>query len=130
MHMTEQEVNNFEKTQAQLSSLHEELNALAKKSPADSLNKFKLKFVNKAIQEANQLLGAKYKPFGDFDQFDDTELPSNSDVTLILGQYLNCLEKLRSDNIEQEMAGRWYWFLDNKKKSGIRTSPPQKLHPK
>jgi hypothetical protein len=125
--MTEQEINNFEKTQAQLSSLHEEISALAKKSPSDFLNKFKLKFVNKAIEEGNQLLGSKYKPFDDFDQFDDVELPSNSDVNLILGQYLNCLEKLRSDNIQQDTNRRWVWVIGNKTISSIRTAPPKKL---
>jgi hypothetical protein len=128
--MTEQEINNFEKTQGQLSSLHEEISALAKKSPSDSLNKFKLKFVNKAIAEANHLLGARYKPFDDFDQFDDVEVPSNSDVNLILGQYLNCLEKMRSDNIQQDSNRRWVWVIDNKNTSNIRTAAPKKLESK
>ena len=123
--MTEEEINTFEKIEGQLESLHQEITNLSKKSQNDGLNKFKLKFVNKAISEANSLLGQKYKPFDDFDLFDENDIPSNSDVTMILGQYLNCLEKLRSDNIIQEGV-RWFWIA-GKKTSSIRTSPPRKI---
>jgi len=123
--MTEAEISNFEKVQAQLESLHDEIGNLSKKSQNDALNTFKLKFVNKTISEANLILGNQYKPFDDFQQFDENDIPSNSDATMILGQYLNCLEKLRSDNIVQEMA-RWYWRAGNTTTS-IRTSPPKKI---
>lgn len=122
--MTEVEINNFEKIQAQLESLHEEISALSKKSQNDALNKFKLKFVNKTLSEANTLLGTQYRPFADFDQFDDNDLPTNSDVTMILGQYLNCLEKLRADNIYYK--NYWYWRSD-KGDTYIRTSSPKKI---
>lgn len=131
--MTEKEVNNFEKVQAQLESLHAEISTLSKKSSNDALNKFKLKFVNQTLSGANELLGVNYKPFNDFEKFDDEDLPSNSDVTLILGQYLNCMEKLRTDNIcrEREYDGNkyyfeWYWMI-NKKKSEIKTKSPEKI---
>jgi hypothetical protein len=119
------EINKFEKVTTQLNSLYEELSALSKKSQNDALNKFKLKFVNLALQEANNLLGAKYKPFGDFEKFDDEDLPTNSDVTMMLGQYLSCIEKLRADNIQMR-HGNWYW-LANGKESDIRTSRPNKI---
>ena len=123
--MSEDQVNEFEKVQGQTSSLHQEIGALTKKSQNDAINKFKLKFVNKTIAEANQILGNKYKPYSDFDQFSDEELPTTSDVTMILGQYLNCFEKLRTDNIIQKSSW-WYWRPENGEPS-IRTSPPQKL---
>lgn len=124
--MTEKDVNDFEKIQAQLVSLHSEISALTKKSSNDALNKFKLKFVNQTIVEANILLGENNRPFSEFEKFDDEELPTNSDVTMILGQYLNCMEKLRSDNIVLTLNGRWYWLV-NGKESEIRTIQPQKL---
>ena len=131
--MTEDEVNDFEKIQTQLDSLHSEISILSKKSQNDALNKFKMKFVNQAIAKANTMLGEKYKPFPDFIQFEDDDLPTNSDVTMILGQYLNCLEKLRADNIsrEQEYDGNryfyeWYWRVDGKK-SKIKTKAPEKI---
>ncbi|MBK7573632.1 MAG: hypothetical protein IPI10_19300 [Bacteroidetes bacterium] len=128
--MTEKEVSDFEKIQAQLESLHSEISTLTKKSSNDALNKFKLKFVNQTLDEANRILGKKYIPFSDFEKFDDNDLPTNSDVTMMLGQYLNCMEKFRSDNIYKENYGlTWYWKI-NGKESSIKTSPPKKLNNK
>jgi hypothetical protein len=131
--MTEKEVNYFEKIQAQLVSIHSEISMLSKKSSNDALNKFKLKFVNQTLSEANNLLGSEYKPFNDFEKFDDNDLPTNSDVTLILGQYLNCMEKLRADNVcrERKHDGNryyyeWYWLINNQQ-SEIKTKAPEKI---
>lgn len=112
--MTEQEVEKFEKFAAQIEGLHVEISALSKKSQNDALNKFKLKFVNQLLNEANALLGEKYKPFNDFNQFVEEDMPSTSDVALMLTQYISCLEQLRSDNIEQSI-GDWYWKIDGKR---------------
>jgi hypothetical protein len=124
--MTTEEVDIFEKLQAQLSGLHLEISILSKKSPNDALNKFKLKFVNQILKESNELLGEEYKPFSDFELFDDNDIPSNSDVTMMFTQYLNCFEKLRADNIEQEdkFPRGWYWIIDGNL-SDVRTVTPQ-----
>jgi len=124
--MTKEEVDTFEKLQAQLGGLHTEISALSKKSQNDPLNKFKLKFVNQILSEANQLLGEKYKPFGDFSLFNEEDMPTNSDAAMMLTQYLNCFEKLRSDNIkkEKEYPQHWYWLVEGKI-SNIRTVTPQ-----
>lgn len=124
--MTEEQIHNFEKVQAQLDGLHIEISVLSKKSQNDALNKFKLKFVNQTLKEANLILTDKYKPFEDFEKFDDEDLPTNSDVNLILGQYLNCMEKLRTDNIEKTGINKWVW-TSNSKATQIITSQPLKL---
>lgn len=123
--MTKEEIDKFEKIQSQLEGLHQEIGALSRKTPNDGVNKFKLGFINKALSDANDLMGENDKPFPDFDTFDVDELPTNSDVTMIVGQYISCLEKLRADNIYQDF-GKWYWRADDDK-SGIRTYPPVKL---
>ena len=115
------DISNFEKNQVQMESLHAEMSALAKKSPNDAVNKFKLNFINSIIIEANKILASKYLPFNDFEKFNEEEVPTNSDVIIILGQYLNCLERLRNDNIEQRV-GRWYWNA-----TGVRTANPVKI---
>ncbi len=131
--MNKQDINNFEKTQSQLEGLLVEVTNLAKKSPNDGVNKFKLKFINEIILNSNKILGKAYKPLDSFEKFDEDDLPSNSDVTFILSQYLSCFEKLRSDNIyrNQEYDGNkyfyeWFWVVD-KSKSKIKTSPPKKI---
>lgn len=126
--MTKQEVDNFEKLQAQLEGLHNEISALSKKSQNDALNKFKLKFVNKIISDSNKLLGNDYKPFSDFDTFDENDLPSNSDAAMMLTQYLSCFEKLRADNVKQERLN-WFWIIDGKQ-SDIKTVMPKKIKEK
>lgn len=116
------DISRFEKCDAQLNALHKELGVLSKKKPDDGINPFKLKLVNSVLGEANEILGKKYKPFMDFELFDSDTLPSNSDVVMILAQYLNCMEKLRSDNIDISPRGRWQW-----NGTSIRTAPPRKI---
>ena len=131
--MNDNEINNFEKTQTQLEGLLSEITILSRKSPNDGVNKFKLKFINEIVLSGNKILGKIYKPLDSFEQFDEDDLPSNSDVTFILSQYLNCFEKLRADNIYNDKkydgnkyVSEWYWIV-NKAKSQIKTSPPNKI---
>lgn len=126
--MTIEKINDFEKIHIQLESLHNEISALSKKSQNDALNKFKLRFVNQAICASNKILGDNYRPFPDFEQFNEDDIPSNSDATMMLGQYLNCMEKLRADNIKYSNNGKWFWIADNGKETEIRTAPPKKLN--
>ena len=129
--MTKEEIDIFEKLQAQLQGLHTEISAMSKKSQNDALNKFKLKFINQSLKGANEMLGPKYKPFEDFDLFDENDLPTNSDAAMMLTQYLNCFEKLRSDNIrrQEKHPFNWYWVIDDEI-STIRTVMPKTLKEK
>lgn len=128
--MNEEQINKFEKIQSQIEGLNKEMGILSKKSPNDLVNKFKLKFINQILNEANTFLTGHYKPLEGFDKFDDNDLPSNSDVTMIFEQYLNCLEKLRSDNVTtKEYEIGWFWIIDDKP-SKIKTYRPKKLNTK
>jgi len=91
MKKSEKELLN--KTYGQLKSLHNEISLLSKKSPVDTVNKFKLKLINSVLESANQLLGEKDKPFKDFTVFNEDDLPNNSDVVMILSQYISCIER-------------------------------------
>lgn len=95
---TEADIEKLEKLLRQLRGLHNEISLLAKKSPNDGVNAFKLKLINKVLQAGNEVLGDKYKPFADFNLFDLDDLPSNSDVTVVLTQYIQETEGYRSDN--------------------------------
>ncbi|WP_373032928.1 hypothetical protein [Sulfurovum sp.] len=122
--MNKVEIDIFEKLSGQLISVYEEISLLSKKSPNDAVNKFKLKFLNKLISDSNKFLSDKYKPFDDFNIFNEDDIPQNSDVVFILSQYIQCFEKLRSDNVIV-MHGNWYWDTDDEIK--VRTVRPQKL---
>ena len=115
--MNLQQVETFLKLQPQLKSAYDEISLLSKKKSTETINKFKLKFVNSILTRANEILDEKYKPFpGDFSLFDDNDLPNNGDVVFILSHYLTSLEKLRCDNIEREFEfpHKWYWVVDGK----------------
>ena len=125
--MTKEDVERFEKINGQLEGVYQEITSLSKKSPNDSVNKFKLRFINSILAEANSILDAKHKPFNDFASFDEDMLPSNSDVAFILAQYLTGMESKRTENIEQEIhSPLWYWIIDGAV-SSEKTPPPIKL---
>jgi hypothetical protein len=125
MPMTRSEAERLEKVSGQMEGIHGEIGVLNKKSPNDGVNKFKLKLINAAVGEANAVLGKKYKPYDDFDKFEEDDLPSNSDVTFIVGQYIEALERKRADSIKQEQ-GRWVYILSDSAEP-IRTAAPKKL---
>jgi hypothetical protein len=55
-----------------------------------------------------------------------SDLPTNSDVVLVLSQYLSCLEKLRADNIQQTYKDNWHWKIQAGGED-IKAAPPKKL---
>ncbi|MFI0458177.1 MAG: hypothetical protein ACH254_11280, partial [Candidatus Thiodiazotropha endolucinida] len=132
--MNRSNVDIFEKLSGQLLSIYEEISLLSKKNPNDAVNKFKLKFINKLISQSNEYLAEKYKPFDDFDNFDEDDIPQNSDVVFILSQYLQCFEKQRADNVVIR-NGYWYWRVEGDEDDSvdddgmvlIRTVKPKKL---
>ena len=123
--MKKNDVEIFIKIQSQMEEMYNEISILSKKSKDDALSEFKLSFVNNLLEEANGILNEKYKPFKDFQLFNKDKIPTNSDVVMVLSQYLACLENLRFDNIFDEL-GDWYWRIDEKKLT-IKTSRPKKL---
>ena len=110
--LTVGQVQQYEEVQSQLTALYAEVTTLAKKSPDAPLNGFKVKIVNERLRSANQLLDGIHRPFESFDQFNEDDLPTGSDVALVLSQYLNSLEGWRSANIV-ERDYTWYWKLKN-----------------
>jgi hypothetical protein len=119
------EVESLEKLIGQLQGLHSEVTSLAKKSPSDAVNAFKLKLINKVIESGNAVLGEEYRPFDDFEQFNSDDVPSTSDVAMVLGQYIEEAERYRSDNVKMN-AGRWVYVIKGVA-SDIRSGPPSKI---
>src|ERR1041385_1321480 len=121
--MNETDVNTFEKLNAQLKGLYDEMQTLVKKNANDSINIFKLRLINAVLEKTNGFLGEAQKPVDYFSKFEETDLPSNSDVLIVLSQYLNCLEKIRADNVVLgDFDGKeWYWVIDGEQ-SRVRTS--------
>jgi hypothetical protein len=123
--LTRTDVDVFEKLDAQLAGLHSEMSTLTKKAPNDAVNVFKIALINATLTGCNTLLDKEYRPFQDFETFSADDLPTNSDVSLIISQYLNCMEKLRADNVAQ-IHGKWVWLIEDTNEE-IRTAPPRKI---
>jgi len=98
-----------------METLYDEILSLSQKKPHDSINKFKLNLINRILSISNILLKEEFKPFPDFTLFDESEMPSNSDVTVMLSQYLDSMERFRSKNIKQDYSGDWIWNVDDPK---------------
>ncbi|USA39886.1 hypothetical protein NCF86_01605 [Pelagerythrobacter marinus] len=122
---TEEDIEQLEKVIGQLKGLHQEISALAKKSPSDAINTFKLGLINKVVALANEVLGDSYMPFEGFTAFDEEAVPSTSDVALVLTQYMEEAERYRSDHV-MFYAGSWY-FRINGQMTEIKTGPPSKV---
>ena len=126
MSLTNEQVDEFEQANAQLEGLYTEIDKLSKKKPDDAVNKFKIKFINSVLLLANNVLGDEEKPFKDFSQFDEAEMPTNSDVAMIVAQYINCMEKYRIGHIVQSYT-KWYWLITGEDKSRRTSAPKSKM---
>jgi len=118
------DVESFDKVRSQMKQLATDLETLSKKAPDGPVSKFKLNFINEKLRDANQFLAPPFKPIEGFEEFDDASLPSNSDVVMVLMQYLACLEHWRSAHIHSEGTTYnklWVW---NVKGETIRTERP------
>ena len=107
--MEKDKIEKFEKLHIQIKDMYNELSILSKKSPDGAINKFKLKFINQLIEEANQFLK-------------EEDIPFNSDVVMIISQYIKCLERFKYDNVKL-LSGNWYWNLSDSKDE-VKTSRP------
>jgi hypothetical protein len=122
--MKAKDVHFFEKIKAQLHQLHNEVSVLSKSKADNPINKFKLGFINEKLGEANTILTGEFKPFKEFTLFNADELPTNSDVVMVLSQYLDCLEAWRSAHVFH-LPGRGYlWHTDDGQ--DLRAEPPSR----
>lgn len=124
--MKAKNVDFFEKVKAQLQQLQTELSALSKSKPDNPINRFKLTFINEKLAEANTILTGEFKPFKEFTLFNSDELPTNSDIVMILSQYLDCLEAWRCAHIEYS-TGKFEWFWSTADRQEIGTQPPTRF---
>lgn len=81
-----QDVHTYYMISELLSTSYREIKELSKKKPNDLLNEFKVNKINKVLEVIKKLL--EKEPTAMFlDLLDNESFPSNSDVTLVLGEY-------------------------------------------
>lgn len=78
-----------------LAAQKQELDLLTKKQPNGQLNKMKITIVNRVLEPLKGLL--KNEPSHKFlDVLNEVDMPTNSDVVLIISQYEKALRDFRS----------------------------------
>jgi hypothetical protein len=91
-------VREFEILRGQIQTFYDEVSILSKKNPDGKLNKFKLGFINGTLKKATAMLGESHRPFAEFETFAEDELPSTSDVGMMLSQYLDSMARYKRDH--------------------------------
>ncbi len=124
MTVESKQVDMFEKTDAQLTALVTEIGSLSKSKPDNPLNKFKIRFINQALAQANTLLDDQHRPIDGFEQFTEELLPSYSDVLIVLTQYVSALEGWRSANAIK-VGYNWQWNIKGNRARS--TEPPTRF---
>jgi hypothetical protein len=104
----------YNKTVEQLHVSYREIEELSKKKPSEMINLFKLKFVNKTLNDANSFLGDELRPFSDFLLFDENELPTVSDVKLMLAHYKTSIHNFMLKNSVSDGHISRYWIINGK----------------
>ena len=92
---SEANVSKYEMLEKLLASIYEEMKEFSKKKPDEPLNKFKVKNVNRVLEQIKEIM--KQEPTNEFlDLLDEDSLPSNSDSILIIGQFNASMKQFRS----------------------------------
>lgn len=110
-----EDISIFEDTEEQIRDIYTEIKELSKKKPDEKINEFKLKYINRVLENANSILGEKNKPLKEFDLFNSDDLPSYSDITFILTHYKTSLYNYRIANSQREdVFSPNLWIVDGK----------------
>jgi len=93
---SESDISKYEMLEKLLASIYEEMKEFSKKKPDEPLNKFKVKNVNRVLDQIKEIM--KNEPTNEFlDLLDEDSLPSNSDSILIIGQFNAAMSQFRSN---------------------------------
>ena len=105
--LTEEQVKKFTMIFPMLESMRNEMKALSSKKQDGALNNLKVKMINRLIGTARELLASE--PTLEYlEELDEDMLPHNSDVVLILCQYIEALRQLKSKN-QVYSSHEWIW---------------------
>lgn len=95
-YINQKEIDLFEMIYPMIDSMTKEVKALSAKKPSDVLNVFKIRMINRLITTARELL-KNQNSLSYLDVLDEETLPQNSDVVLILTQYIEALNHFKEE---------------------------------
>ncbi len=105
---TKVDITKYEMINPLLISAYEEMKVLSSKKQDGVLNNLKVKMINKLINSAREILVDEINMHY-LDILDEDMLPQNSDVVLILSQYIESLNQYRRKNTVRDRFGALAW---------------------
>lgn len=92
---TEKNIKDYSLLKDMLDAQRREFDLLSKKKSDGQLNKLKIKMVNRVLEPLNELF--KNEPSYKFlDVLNEDDMPTNSDVVLIISQYEGALQNFKN----------------------------------
>ena len=109
---TSDKVEKFEMLYPMVQSDLNEIRELSKKKQDEPLNKFKVKTINKKLEQVKLILSNE-PTFEFLELLDEEMLPSNSDAVLLISQFIAAMEQFKSkyhtrDSSDFEILGDHY----------------------
>lgn len=101
--ISEDAVKQYELLFPLVEATYKEIQELSKKKPDSPLNTFKIKSINRVLEPIKELLKEE-DSFQFLDTLDIDDVPTNSDVVLILSQYRGALSIFK---------GKYYYCDDD-----------------
>ena len=106
--ITEENVAKYEMIFPMIVSMGDEIKTLSSKKQDGVLNSLKVKMINRLINSARDLL-EKEPTLEYLEQLDGDLLPQNSDVVLVLCQYIEALTQYKIKNQVNIGSGIYRW---------------------
>lgn len=88
---TQDAVDQYELLNPLLTGIYMEMQELSKKKPDSPLNTFKVNAINRILEPIKDML-KRENTQAFLDVLDIDEMPTNSDVVLVLNQYMNAMK--------------------------------------
>jgi hypothetical protein len=103
-------VDLYEVVMPLLAAMHQEFKELSRKKPDSVLSLSKVKPVNRLFESCRKVLELE-QSLQFLDLIDEDDIPQNSDVVLMLSQYVAAMKQFRSTYYgwdESEKESRWF----------------------
>jgi hypothetical protein len=102
--------NLYEVTMPLLKSMFAEFKELSKKKPDGAVNKSKIKIINRLLAKCREVLESELS-IEYLDLLEEDDVPQNSDVVLMLSQYVASMDKFHKDHYGWDGLGH-KWFTE------------------
>lgn len=89
---TSERADLYEVTMPLLKAMHAEFKEISKKKPDAAVSKMKCSVVNRLLRSCRDVLAAE-KSLEFLDLIDEDDVPQNSDLTLMLSQYVAAMQQ-------------------------------------